>query len=139
MPRILIPAHALTVFAAASAAQDAAGTVEGTLALEPVRWSVATGGDGRPASWWQQVGRGRAMQIAAFPTRAVERAEEALVIRFVAEGAPEASRRPNPAWLFCAPTRPCRSVRFPGAPTGPRVPQNATTTIRWFRAACMAG
>jgi hypothetical protein len=103
---------ALLLAVAPATGQEASGTVEGTLALEEVRWIVAPGGDDGPTSAWQEADRGYAVQIAAFPTREAERSQDALVIRFVAEGAPGAFEAIEPSVTLLRPEedRPLRSL-----------------------------
>lgn len=112
MPRVPSAAFALMLAAAPVLSQEASGTVEGTLALEDVRWSVAPGGDGQPATGWRKTEGGYAVQIAAFPTSAAERSEDVLVIRFVAQGVPDAFEAVEPSVALTRPEqdRPLRSL-----------------------------
>jgi hypothetical protein len=93
MRRILGPTLGIALAATAAfpaASQQAAGTVEGTLQLEDARWFVRPGGGDLPRSYWREGPDGYEVQLAAFPTREAEQADGAIVIRFRAEGEPDA-------------------------------------------------
>lgn len=78
-------ALAIALFPAATFAQSATGTIDGTLGREEASW-VVSDIDGAPASSWRQTEDGTVVELHAYPATDPETAENAFILTFTSPG-----------------------------------------------------